>query len=183
MATDHHPATLRGELVELVRVGPDDVPALLELWASSPDVLSRWPVWKHDDLAWITDAAEADRSGWWITAAGDPQRLGFIQHYEETDPEYRHGGIDIFLVEAGQGRGLGTDAVRTLARYLVHEVGHHRLIIDPAVDNERAIRCYEKVGFRRVGVMREYERGPVGEDGTAVFHDGLLMDLLARELT
>ena len=40
-----------------------------------------------------------------------------------------------------------------------------------------AIRCYEKVGFRPVGVLRRDERGP---DGT--WHDGLLMDLLAEEL-
>ena len=42
----------------------------------------------------------------------------------------------------------------------------------------RAIRAYGKVGFRPVGAMRRYERGP---DGT--FHDGLLMDLLADELS
>ena len=64
-----------------------------------------------------------------------------------------------------------------LARYLIQERGHHRLTIDPAVDNAAAIRAYEKVGFRAVGVMRSYERGP---DGT--FHDGLLMELLAGEL-
>ena len=40
-----------------------------------------------------------------------------------------------------------------------------------------AIRCYAKVGFRPVGVLRRYERGL---DGT--WHDGLLMDLLADEL-
>jgi aminoglycoside 6'-N-acetyltransferase len=39
-----------------------------------------------------------------------------------------------------------------------------------------AIRCYVAVGFRRVGLMRKYERG---RDGT--WHDGLLMDLLAEE--
>ena len=73
-----------------------------------------------------------------------------------------------------QGRGLGTDAVRTLARYLLEVRGHHRLTIDPAADNARAIRTYEKVGFKPVGVMRRYERGV---DGT--YHDGLLMDMLA----
>ena len=51
-------------------------------------------------------------------------------------------------------------------------------MIDPAADNHRAVRCYEKVGFRPVGVMRRYERGA---DGT--WHDGLFMDLLADELT
>jgi aminoglycoside 6'-N-acetyltransferase len=76
-----------------------------------------------------------------------------------------------------QGRGIGTDAVRTMARYLIEVRGHHRLTIDPAAANARAIHVYEKVGFRPVGVMRRYERG---QDGT--FHDGLLMDLLADEL-
>ena len=74
-------------------------------------------------------------------------------------------------------RGVGTDAVRTLARHLVVDHGHHRIVIDPAADNAAAIRAYTKVGFRPVGVMRSYERG---NDGT--WHDALLMDLLADEL-
>ena len=73
---------------------------------------------------------------------------------------------------------MGTEAVELLARYLFFECGHHRITIDPAAHNERAIRSYAKVGFRPVGVMRQYERGPGGQ-----FHDGLLMDLLRGELT
>jgi aminoglycoside 6'-N-acetyltransferase len=65
-----------------------------------------------------------------------------------------------------------------MARYLVDERGHHRLVIDPAADNVAAIRCYSSVGFRPVGVMRSYERDV---DGCG-WHDGLLMDLLAPEL-
>ena len=49
--------------------------------------------------------------------------------------------------------------------------------IDPAAAKSHAIRCYTKVGFRPVGVMRQYERG-----GDGNFHDGLLMDLLRGEL-
>ena len=86
-------------------------------------------------------------------------------------------GIDIYLSGHGQGQGLGTEAVALLARFLCEQRGHHRLTIDPAAANHRAIRCYEKVGFRRVGVLRQYERGPDGR-----FHDGLLMDLLRPEL-
>jgi 4-diphosphocytidyl-2C-methyl-D-erythritol kinase len=51
------------------------------------------------------------------------------------------------------------------------------LTIDPAADDARAIRAYEKVGFRTVGIMREYWRSPDG-----AWRDGILMDLLAREL-
>jgi aminoglycoside 6'-N-acetyltransferase len=55
--------------------------------------------------------------------------------------------------------------------------GHHRLTIDPAAANARAIRAYRAIGFRDVGVMRRYERGPDGE-----WRDALLMDMLAGEL-
>jgi len=103
--------------------------------------------------------------------------VGAIQWHAEDEPDYRHAGIDIYLDPAVHGRGLGTDAVRTLARHLIADRGHHRLVIDPAAENAAAIRCYSKVGFRPVGVMRNYERGV---DGT--WHDGLLMDLLADEL-
>jgi aminoglycoside 6'-N-acetyltransferase len=85
--------------------------------------------------------------------------------------------MDIFLTTESQGQGLGPEALRLLGRYLLDERGHHRLVIDPAASNARAIKAYEGIGFRPVGIMRAYERGP---DGT--FHDGLLMDLLTDEL-
>ena len=103
--------------------------------------------------------------------------IGIVQYAEETDPEYRHASIDIALDPAWHGQGMGSDAIRTMARYLFEFLGHHRVTIDPAAGNERAIRSYERVGFRRVGVMRRYERGVDGS-----WHDGLLMDLLREEL-
>jgi aminoglycoside 6'-N-acetyltransferase len=107
----------------------------------------------------------------------DSRVAGAIQWHAEDEPDYEHAGIDIYLDPAIHGRGLGADAIRTLARHLIADKGYHRLVIDPAADNAAAIRCYTKVGFRPVGVMRSYERGL---DGT--WHDGLLMDLLAGEL-
>ena len=104
---------------------------------------------------------------------------GFIQYGEEETPSYRHASIDIFLDPAVHGQGVGRDAIWTLASFLIHERGHHRIVIDPAVDNLAAIRCYAAVGFRPVGVMRRYERDA---DGSG-WHDGLLMDLLAEELS
>ena len=107
----------------------------------------------------------------------DGDVAGSIQYVEENEPDYRHAGIDIYLSERLQGRGIGTEAIAVLAAYLIDECGHHRLTIDPAVANIGAIRSYERVGFRTVGIMRQYERAP---DGT--WHDGLLLDLLASEL-
>ena len=56
------------------------------------------------------------------------------------------------------------------------ERGHRRLTIDPAAENAGAIRAYERVGFREVGIMRKYERDP-----EALWRDGLLMDMLEEE--
>jgi aminoglycoside 6'-N-acetyltransferase len=104
---------------------------------------------------------------------------GMVQYAEELEPKYRHASVDIFLDPAFHGRGIGSEAVRRVVRLLIDERGHHRITIDPAVDNVAAIRAYEKVGFRPVGVLRAAERD-VGGGG---FHDSLLMDLLAGEET
>jgi len=164
---------LKGDRVVLRPLGADDVPVLVEI-QSQPSVAHSWG--RPDEAALRRQAAgESEETSFAITVDGAV--AGLIQYVEENDPMYRHAGIDIFLSEAFQGLGLGADAVRTVARHLVHERGHHRLTIDPAADNAPAIRAYEKVGFRRVGVMRQYERLPGGD-----WHDGLLMDLLADEI-
>ena len=125
---------------------------------------------------------------WWSPPDGyegmlavvfEDEVVGAVQVTEEADPDFRHAGIDIFLTTRQHGRGLGADAVRTVARWLVRECGHHRLTIDPAAANAAAIRCYRKVGFRPVGIMRAYWRDP----HTGDWRDGLLMDLLAQQLT
>src|SRR5215213_775627 len=132
------------------------------------------PTWTREDLA---EKARGKPDEGFFAVLHDDDVVGLVQYAEETDPEYRHAGIDLFLGAPYQDRGLGTDTVRTLARHLVEDRGHHRLTIDPVAHNARAIRAYDKAGFRPVGVMREYQREP---DGT--WSDGLLMDLLARDL-
>lgn len=167
--------TIRGERVELRDATLDDLDLLVEM--SRDPTVARW--WGDNDAGyWRRRLTGEDDEGvpYVVEEAGQP--VGFAQWYEETDPDYRHAGIDLFLTAAHQGRGLGTEVVRTLARWLVAVRGHRRLVIDPSAANARAIACYERVGFRRFGLARQAERGP---DGT--WHDQLLMDLLADELT
>jgi aminoglycoside 6'-N-acetyltransferase len=166
-------AELRGERVLLRPMTLDDVPRLAEIQAQ-PAVARAWGEPDEQDLREKADGTEGVVA-FAVELGGEA--VGLIEYHEEDDPMYRHAGIDIFLSEEVHGLGLGTDAVRTLARHLIHDRGHHRLTIDPAADNTAAIRAYEKVGFRPVGVMRQYERLPGGD-----WHDGLLMDLLADEL-
>ncbi|MFE2170054.1 GNAT family N-acetyltransferase [Streptomyces sp. NPDC059447] len=165
---------LCGNAVELRPSQPQDVPELATIRAT-PEVRARWRGGPDLEAEVAEDLTDPDTHC--LTIHHQDRVVGMIQWHAEEEPDYRHAGIDLFLDPAVHGRGLGTDAVGTLARHLVHDLGFHRLVIDPAADNAAAIRCYTKVGFRPVGIMRQYERGA---DGT--WHDGLLMDLLAEEL-
>jgi aminoglycoside 6'-N-acetyltransferase len=162
---------LSGPRVSLRNATLEDT-ELVRAIREEPEVERRWGVLEEGELEEFLQ----DEKTFVIEAGGEV--IGAIQYDEEEDPMYRRAGIDIFLATSRRRQGFGSEAVRVLTRYLIEERGHHRLTIDPAADNAAAIRAYEKVGFRPVGVMRSYERGP---DGT--WHDGLLMELLADELT
>jgi aminoglycoside 6'-N-acetyltransferase len=138
---------------------------------STPEV-ARWWDLPEDGFPW-SDDPDSTR----LAIEVDGAVAGMVQYSEETEPKYRHAGIDVFLDPTLRGRGIGTEAVRRVVRILFEERGHHRLTIDPAAANAAAIRAYEKVGFRRVGVLRRYERDADGGG----WHDGLLMELLADE--
>ncbi len=157
---------LAGRRVRLRPGRPEDAGCLHAILAE-PSV-SRW--WgEPDPVAVIEDYLAGGDSAVIFVVEIDGQVAGAIQYEEENEPMYRHAGIDIYLGSRFQGHGAGTEAVALLARFLFEQRGHHRIT---------TIRCYAKVGFRPVGVMRQYERG-----GDGTFHDGLLMDMLREELS
>lgn len=73
------------------------------------------------------------------------------------------------------GRGYGTDAMRLTLRYAFDELNLHRVSLTVWGVNERAIRSYEKAGFRREGVVRETMR----REGRRV--DIVVMGVLSSE--
>lgn len=146
---------------------PEDADELRRIHRT-PEI-ARW--WDLPDDSFPWDESESTR----LTIVVDGVVAGLIQFWEETEPKYRHAGIDLFLDPALHGQGLGTEAVRRVTRLLMDERGHHRVTIDPAVENVAAVRAYEKAGFRRVGVTRLSERDADGNG----WHDSLLMELVA----
>jgi aminoglycoside 6'-N-acetyltransferase len=167
--------TLQGANVRLRPATEDDIPRLAEI-RRNPEVHEHWRGGDDMVAAVKEDFAEDGVVAYAIEL--DDLVIGWIQWASEDEPDYRHAWMDIYIDPAIRGKGVGTDAVRTLARHLIDDHGYHRLTIDPAAHNAAAIRSYTKVGFRPIGIARSSERGP---DGT--WHDSLLMDLLAEELT
>ncbi|HWQ73536.1 MAG TPA: GNAT family protein [Desulfitobacteriaceae bacterium] len=75
------------------------------------------------------------------------------------------------------GKGYGTEALIIFVKYLFCQWNLHRLSLDTWDGNVRAIRAYEKAGFKIEGRQREayYIQGE--------YHDAVLMGLLKREFS
>jgi aminoglycoside 6'-N-acetyltransferase len=157
---------LRGHELALRPLAEADGPELRRIH-ETPEVAAWWDP-PEDDFPW--DEPEATR--WTIVVDGAV--AGLIQFTEELEPKYRQAAIDVFVDPALHGRGIGAEAVRRVVRHLIDERGHHRITIDPAVDNVAAVRAYEKAGFRTVGVMRRSERDADGRG----WHDSYYMELV-----
>jgi aminoglycoside 6'-N-acetyltransferase len=153
--------------VRLIPCAPEHRERLREIHLQ-PEV-RRWWQDPHDDFPDLGGGTN------YTVLLGD-EIIGFAQWYEESDPMYRHAGLDLFLDSAVHGRGLGTETARVLCAHLIDDHGFHRIVIDPEMQNEVAIATYRKLGFKPVGVLRKYSR-----DRHGVWQDGLLMDLLAEE--
>ena len=157
--------TLRSDRLLLEPVLPEHAERLRMLRAT-PEV-ARW--WDPPPAGWpLNDEPDLHM----LTVLVDGEPAGYIQFWEEPDPDAWHADVDIFLGRGAQGRGLGPEAMRTVIRYLVEDRGHHRITLGTSVENARAIRSYEKVGFRRVGVMRKAARS----HRTGDWEDELLME-------
>lgn len=87
------------------------------------------------------------------------------------DPEYPTTVMHIFIGTGSRGRRIGEEA---LALAIREEFAHGitRVTLDPNIHNEGAIRSYERLGFRRIGVLRDYQVRPGGR-----LEDALFMDL------
>ncbi|QSJ14191.1 acetyltransferase [Nostoc sp. UHCC 0702] len=96
--------------------------------------------------------------------------IGYLQYYalndqpendrqmyclEQTDNVY---GIDLFIGESNYwNQGIGTKILSAVVNYLFEELEADKIVIDPHVDNTRAIRCYEKCGFVKVRLLPAHE--------------------------
>ena len=164
---------LRGPRLVVRSMQEPDVARLAEI-AAEPEIWQRWGEVSEADLREKLAGPDGVTA---LVVQLNGEVAGLIQYHEETDPDYRHAGVDMFLAGKARGQGYGREALLLVAEHLFEQRGHHRLTIDPAAANERAIRAYARVGFRPVGIMRRYEG-----DLDGAWHDGLLMDLLAGEL-
>ena len=170
---------LEGNGVRLRPVHEVDLPHF-QRWLNDPDVY-RWlaagvltpPTWE-DELAWWRHTRSSkDELTWSIETFGG-QLLGSVTlHW--TRPA-KSASFGIFIGDKAEwDKGFGGAAVGAIVSHGFKALGLNRIGLNCDATNERAIRCYEKAGFRHEGVMREH-RFVAGK-----FHDSVVMGLLKKE--
>jgi aminoglycoside 6'-N-acetyltransferase len=130
---------VRGRLTALRPAGGTDVDRLVA-WHADPDVSRYWDG-ETFTRAEIAERLAQDDVEAWIVEAGD-EPVGYLQVHAE--------GLDMFLVPGARGLGLGPDAARAMARYLIDERGRARVTVDPYAWNEGAVRAWQRAGFVEV---------------------------------
>jgi RimJ/RimL family protein N-acetyltransferase len=127
---------------------------------------------------WLQHCNEQWRKGegfyFAVCELGDDRFVGTVWL---KDVNFWHGSAElaIYMDREHIGSGFGSDAQRALLTFAFRSVGLIRIWLTVFVSNERAIRSYEKLGFRREGVMRKSWRATTG------LEDSLLMAILSEE--
>lgn len=173
---------MEGQKTRLRPMRLDEVDLILG-WLEDPEVREFWggrdfTRSKEEFLAdwkpYYFDGSEPER-GRCFAIEAEGRAIGMIA-YNAINRRDRSVEIDVIIGEKEYwNRGYGTDAMRAFLRYLFDAVGMHRVWLGTYATNARAIRCYEKCGFVREGVMRESD----WVDGRWV--DVVLMSVLEQE--
>ena len=143
---------MASERYEFRPMSADDLP-LVRRWLAMPHV-ARW--WGNPDVQFVLVRGDLDHPAmdqYIVATAATP--LGYLQCYQLTEWNTGFGpqpdgarGIDLFIGAPDMmGRGHGSALIRTFTDGLL-KAGTPRVVTDPDPANTRAIRAYEKAGFR-----------------------------------
>ncbi len=151
---------LRGELVRLAVPDLDaDLPVMLQ-WDRDSEFQrlldcgpsSLWPL-KTARTFWENELK--DIYFFLIRTVADDRAIGLMDL--EVDARVGDGWVGIGIGErAYWGKGYGSEAMRLLVRYAFMELNLRRVSLNVFEYNQRAIRSYEKVGFRHEGRERRW---------------------------
>ena len=170
-----------GKDLRLRAIEREDIPRFLR-WLNDPEVrrflLMHEPLSRAKEERWFEEQLFPHGRDHLSHRGSFRRRMAPHREYRlhRIDLKNRTAALGIFIGEKDfWGKGYGREAIRVMLRYAFFELGLNRVELETFEFNERAMRCYKALGFKKVGVRRK----AFFRDG--VFHDVILMDLLASE--
>jgi diamine N-acetyltransferase len=168
---------LQGQLVELRPIEKEDLPNYV-VWFNDPDVVTYFGM--HEPMSLMQEQR------WYETQHENRDSRNYAVYYEGQHVggagyahlDHRERSDEVGLLIGRKDlwdRGLGGDVLRCLLRHGFEQLNLHRISLRVYAENQRAVHCYEKVGFQHEGRQRQasFRHGR--------YHDLLLMSVLEDE--
>lgn len=152
-------------MIELQPFTDEDIDRLIG-WFPSPEALFVWTATTfeypltREQMKRCVDESRARGDRQFFKAVADGEVFG---HVELGAIDHRNNSLRIGRVvidPARRGRGLGAGMMRAAVEKSFRELGMHRVELWVLDDNRNAIAAYERVGFRREGVLRDFFKTP-----------------------
>ena len=171
----------RGEKIQLAAIQREFLPKYVE-WLNDWQVSQflapgvPFPLSLEDETDWFENRRKREGNYIFAILTLAENRLIGNCGLHGVDLKNRTATFGIFIGDRNYwGKGYGTDATKTIIRWGFEQLGLNRIELWVYDFNPRAIRAYEKAGFKRDGVRRQ----GLYRDGS--FHNELLMCLLREE--
>ena len=133
-----------------------DVP-LFYKWADKMHVKEKWFKEGYAPKESILKKLDSSSTTFPFIICLDEENIGYIQYYFMNEDAYKiykeepqnTVGFDIFIGEEDYlHKGYGTKIVKEFSHMLFQQYAVSKIIVDPFIDDKRAIRCYENAGFK-----------------------------------
>lgn len=174
---------IEGKAINLRAVEKADLPRIVK-WHNDPEVMHYWgrsgnSVSLAEVENWYQELVRHhdDREMYWMIDTKEGATIGRI-FYRGLQQKERKTEVVIIVGEKEYwGRGYGTDAMMTFLGYMFHQRNMHRVWLTVFPFNQRAIKSYQKCGFKTEGTARE----DAFFDGS--WQDHIHMGILQHEFT
>ncbi|ANY73016.1 GNAT family N-acetyltransferase [Paenibacillus ihbetae] len=175
-ACEGHIPELAGERVLLRRLTEEDAPDMLRCW-SDPDTrrfIELPPMQADADaaalIAWLNGLSEEEETlRWGIELAGSGRVIGSCGLNQWQLAGAYRGEFGCELASDCQGQGYMSEAAGLAMRFAFQEMGLNRIEAFVQPGNDRALRLFERLGYAREGVLREYRHTSAGYVDAVVF--------------
>jgi len=116
---------------------------------------------KDPEIARFTEIYEKPKKKLKVVAFGihDKASLKLIGDIaiSSIDLKNRHAEIGLTIGDKNYwGKGYGMDSVKTATNYCFNKLNLNKVYLDVWEDNKKAIRCYNKCGFKIDGILRKH---------------------------
>lgn len=153
---------LKGKRIKIRPIEKEDLPIVIKWWNDSEVMYyaddNPMP---HKTLNQLIEEYEKEKNEWakymerFVIETKDGKLIGDIL-YHSYRSDIKSAIFGIFIGEKDcWGKGYGTEATRLFLKYLFENKGLHKVWLTVSDFNQRAIRCFEKCGFRRDGILRD----------------------------